>query len=513
MIESKDIFTLAGPTTPGRPLLQENQVGALATSSTFLADKKTLMNWIKRTAEAIGILRQISMDVVTRINFVALETPKKEGRPIKNAGRDSEERAVSFAKVNHLKQQLRSMIIEGLALGDGYLWKGKVDKTALKEIIQKNFKEFGIALNDTELKQKAKDEDFVGEKTLQYVPSATMNIQLHENGTKIKSYIQRTSLGLGAQTFPSSTLRTTSDGSTVGTTRRWNPKTIIHYRFMTLDGKVHGYTPMQASFPIIKILGAIKDYHGHFFESGIIADTLFVFKEGDPNQVHHEKMRQVLQEWWNNKRRAPAVVTGDMSVEKLNEWNKDMEFRLLTIMLTGIMAFSIGFPLEKIRAILGGEMKSTTGGSDISNTDYQRTIYDIQDDLEILLNTQFFNEEFGVDMKFDRSAARDEIAEVQRDEQKLNIYQKMQQMDLINKDNLVNLAEHLFPSFPSGWWNENPEPEINNFGMIPSSKIIPKGQASEALSQEKKKQQLPQGKNKPSNKGGFSEFASGSNKK
>ena len=93
MIQSKEFFTFAGPTSSGRPFLNENQMGALSTSSTFLADKRTLMNWIKRTPETIGILRQIALDVVTRINFVALEQPKKEGRPVKNASQNKEEEA------------------------------------------------------------------------------------------------------------------------------------------------------------------------------------------------------------------------------------------------------------------------------------------------------------------------------------------------------------------------------------------------------------------------------------
>ena len=191
MIQTKDIFTLAGPTTPGRPLLQENQMGALATSSTFLADKKTLMNWIKRTPEAIGIVRQIAMDVVTRINFVALASPKREGRPVKNANKDKERKAMEFAKNHHLKQQLRAAVMEGVALGDGYLWVGKTNETVIKELIKKNYKEFGINLTDTEIKARALDEDFLGKKTIQYIASSTMNIELDKSGTKIKSYVQR----------------------------------------------------------------------------------------------------------------------------------------------------------------------------------------------------------------------------------------------------------------------------------------------------------------------------------
>jgi len=164
LIESKDIFTVAGPTSTGRPFLNENQIGALSTSSTFLADKRTLMNWIKRTAEAIGILRQISLDVVTRINFVALEEPRKEGRPVKNASKNKEEEANQFAKNQHLKQQLRAAVMEGVALGDAYLWTGKVDETVLKEVIRKNYLEFGFEIKETEIKAMALDEDYLGKK-------------------------------------------------------------------------------------------------------------------------------------------------------------------------------------------------------------------------------------------------------------------------------------------------------------------------------------------------------------
>lgn len=499
MINTKDIFTISGPTTKGRPYLNESQVGALSTSSTFLADKRTLMNWIKRTPEAIGILRQISLDIVTRLKFTAIpkEISKKGGRPPKDTSQDKETQALLFAKNNFLKQQLRSAVIEGLALGDAYLWKGKVNQRDRKEIIRKSYKEMGIEIKQDELEQRALDEDYLGEKIIQYVASATMNIEMDEDGTKIKSYVQRTALGFGQYTFPSQTLTGTYDGTVLGQTRRWKPEDIIHYKFMDIDGKVHGFTPMQSSFPIIKTLGAIKDYHGHYFESGIVADLIFNFKEGDPNSVHHEKMQEMLQEWWNNKRRSPAVTTGDMKIERLNEWNKDMEFRLLAIYYTGVIAFSIGMPLEKIRAILGSEVKSTTGGSDIGNTDYQRNVYDMQEDWEDLLNTQFFNEEFGVDLRLERTAARDEAAEAMRDSQKIGLLDKMFQLDWIKEENRLDVLAKAFPDIPKVYWNPNPEPPEPMMGMIPSAKVMSKGQGQEAMKAEKKKQQEPQQKNKP----------------
>ena len=136
--------------------MNENQIGAITTSSTFLTDKRTLMNWIKRTAEAIGILRQISMDVITRINFVALPQETKKGRPAsKDPGLDAEEKANEFAKNNHLKHQLRAAMIEGPALGDAYLWIGKLNLGEKKEILKKVYKQVGIEIKETEIEAKA----------------------------------------------------------------------------------------------------------------------------------------------------------------------------------------------------------------------------------------------------------------------------------------------------------------------------------------------------------------------
>ena len=211
VIEIKDIFTVNAPATSARPYLHENQLGALSISSTFLTDKRTLMNWIKRTAEAIGILRQMSNDIITRIHFTEIDVPNTGGRPVNDAGKKRVEKADVFAKKHFLKQALRAMVVEGIALGDGYLWKGKMEDKELKEIFAKVLKTYNI-------EAKAKDsqfidEDFVGIKRLQYVASATMNIELHKSGTKIQSYIQRTQTGFGMNTFPTRTRTETSGDS------------------------------------------------------------------------------------------------------------------------------------------------------------------------------------------------------------------------------------------------------------------------------------------------------------
>lgn len=120
----------------------------------------------------------------------------------------------------------------------------------------------------------------------------------------------------------------------------------------------------------------------------------------------------------------------------------------------------------------------------------------MQDDWENLLNSQFFNEEFKVNMKLERSAARDEHAEVMRDELKLNILEKLSNMDLIKKDKMTDMYEKAFPDIPRDWWNPNPKPKME-MGMMGTPGKPPFGPGKQALSDQKKNEQKPQQKNNP----------------
>lgn len=478
MIEVKDLFginAVPGNVTRGRPFLNETNKGGLAVSR-VVVDKKSLMRWIKRTPEAIGIGRQIASDVITNLNFTSVEVPSA-GRPRRDFGKDNEAKAKGFAKNNFLKRQLRSCVLEEVFLGECFLWKGKVSDRVAKELIRKNFKEFGVRLDAGEVEVKFLDESYSPKRSLQYIASSTMDIELAEDNTHIESFVQR---------------------NNVNQTRLWKPKEVIHKTFMEFDGKVNGYTPFQASFPILKTLGSIKDYHGKYFDSGIMPDLLFNFENMDANSPAHVEMSQLIQEWYENKRRGSLVTTGKFSLEKINEWNKDMEFRMLAIYYTGVVAFSLGMPLDKIKAILGGEIKSSSGGSDINNSDYLNNINDMQDEWEDLLNSQFFNEEFNVDLHIDRKNSRDEHAEAMKNELKLNVLEKFVDMDFIKKDKISKMFEQMFPDIPSDWINESPKPRKDELmGKFEGAKVPSLGPNEDRRSEDKKKEQKPQQKNNP----------------
>lgn len=453
------------------------------------------MNWIKRTPEAIGILRQIAMDVVTRINFVSMDVPKSKGRPKANTEQNNENKAYEFSRKLLLKQQLRSCVIEMLALGDCYLWMGSLNSDDAKEIVRKNLKKFGMEFKETDMRTYF-NEDY-SKRTLQYVPASTMFIEVDDTGTKVGRYVQRTGSMPGKDTFATGRFPNQEVGGHPEA-RSWTPDKIIQIPLMVMDGKVHGYTPFQSSFPVMKTLGAIKDYHGHFFENGIIPD-MFNFEEMSANDTEYYEMEQIIQDWYQNKKRAPLLTTSKVNVQQINKWNKDMEFRMLAIYYTGVIAFSIGMPLEKIRAILGGEINSTTGASDIGSSDYLNNCMDMQDDLETHLNMRFFNEEYKVNMQFERRSVRDQQSEAMVAELKVNILEKIRNMDIIKQDKMPSLVAEYFPEIPEEWINKNPKPMSMQQQNKPSGTApnLPLPRARQAYADKKKDEQQPQNRIKP----------------
>ena len=336
---------------------------------------KELMKAVKGTPECMGILRTLANDIITSPSFVSKSLNKKTRHVI-------ESKAAAFARNSFFKQELMAAVIDWLGTGDGYLWIG----LPKDEDVQKASR--GRIGSVVKLKQLL-DEDVVPVNALKYVPATTMNIDYNEEEV------------LGFQQQVNSKYR------------YWKDDQIIHAIFMKLDGKVYGYSPVEACYSIMKTLGMIKDYAGTFFDNGGVPDNIFRFAVEMRDSPHLKKFEQNLEEFTQNKRRGSFVATGLDGVEKINEFNKDMEFRKLAIYYTGILAFTFGMPLGKIQAILGADVKSSASGADTEDSGYWRNIEEAQDYWETILDTQFWNPYFSVDIMFKRKYHQDLIRKTQ----------------------------------------------------------------------------------------------------
>ena len=492
-IETKQIFTYSIPATSGRPHINAPITGySLYTTSALIANKKTIMDFVKRSLEALGIIRAVAMDIVTKIEFKSIVKQGK-GRPSQDIHKEKEERAYTFAKRHQVKQTMMAEVMDMLITGEFFNWIDEDFTEDIKKIqdriTEQTIKETYPEITDEEIKEAFKkideeekslilekkqfiDEDPEEMKQFVQVPSTTTSIKINADATGVELFRQ----------------------DTYTRVREWKPSQIIHGKFMDLDGKINGYSPMEAAIPLIKTLGLITDYHGHFFDAGGTPDLIFIFKQLGGNEPALAKWQQIIDEWALNKRRGHLVIGGeDFALERANEMNKDMEFRKLAIYYTGRLAFSFGMPLEKFQAILGSEVKSSTGSSELGNADYMRNISDMQDYLENLFNTQFWNPFFNVDMKFTRGFLQDQVRKMQVDTQRIPVINGL--IPFIKKDKIPDLINMHFPDIPRDWIEENPE-LINNQSLQPlSNDKVQKGEGRQAYSEEKKKSQEPQQRN------------------
>ena len=118
-VESKEMPYLNEPTTNiGRyPGVYAGQY----------SDKKTMMDYAKRHAVIIGIVKAISTDIVTKFTFRSIRKRGK-GRPREDLHLEAEENAMDFAKKNLFKQTLYSAVYDWIITGEGFIWHGEVSK-------------------------------------------------------------------------------------------------------------------------------------------------------------------------------------------------------------------------------------------------------------------------------------------------------------------------------------------------------------------------------------------------
>jgi hypothetical protein len=180
---------------------------------------------------------------------------------------------------------------------------------------------------------------------------------------------------------------------------------------------------------------------------------------------------------------------GDMRTEKINDWNKDMEFRKLFVMYVGSIAFSFNMPLHRIQSILGGDMSSGAGASDLSDSGYWRSIYEAQDYWETLVNMGFWNDAFDVDMQFERTYLQDTFREVQATNLTLTNIELMEKLNLIKPDykkevykDMLALLDIPLDAISDDIKMEQPLPRA---GLMPNSEML-RGQATKRFSEQKK---------------------------
>jgi len=356
---------------------------------------KSILDTIKRCPEAIGIINELKTSILS--DGFRFETVDGGA-----GGRNKIKKANEFVEDNFFKQELEAALQDWFIMGDCALWKGKISLNQLKE-------KFGDKLTDLEYKQVIKDEDDI--KSIKHIPWSTMKIAMNADHTAIGGFEQDVN-GIGK--------------------RNYDTSEVIHGKLMTWDGKAYGYSPAIAGLSTISQLNTIKDLNGMWFEKGGTPDWLFILEKEAPNSQRQRRLEQLLREYQQRyQKHGNLVMTGEVKLEQLNKFDKDMEFRQQAIYLTGVLALSFNMPMSKINVVVGTEAKAGARSEDISDQSYHNKISEAQDYWEQLLNTQLFKPHFGVNLRFNRNYKNDEIKETQAN------LQHKQYLDTVYESGLI----------------------------------------------------------------------------
>ena len=363
-----------------------NEQGFFATddySTTQPYSYKEMTKIVRKSPELVGILNIIKTDILS------------DGFTFEGA-KVHVERAKEFCKKNRFKNELAGALFDWELFGNSALWKGKISAAKFTEVLEKVASVTGIEMKETEIKQLL-DEDVYTSKLIKHAPWSTMNIDLSEDKTSIKGFHQ---IVAGEKSI------------------KFIPEEIIHAVFMNFDGRVYGFSPAEASINILTTLSLIKDLNGNFFQNGGTPDWMFILPKSMSGSPEVKKLEQTLRMYKQSRHKhGNLVFTGEVNPIQMNRFDKDMEFRQLAMYYTGIIALAFNMPMARVASIIGGEVGQNASGTDLSEAGYWKSISAAQDYWEDLLNTQLFEPEFKVNIKFNRSYLNDEIKEAQRDAQ------------------------------------------------------------------------------------------------
>ena len=115
--------------------------------STQPENYKNVINWIKRTPEAIGIINAIATDIIS-------DGHEFIGTDESSSNKQKKARAEDFWKANRGREQLKAALFDWLCLGNGALWKGKISGTDMKEAFDKAFPPVGLDFKEFYFNQK-----------------------------------------------------------------------------------------------------------------------------------------------------------------------------------------------------------------------------------------------------------------------------------------------------------------------------------------------------------------------
>jgi len=302
-------------------------------------------------------------------------------------------KAQSFWFNNRVKESLSAILFDMLITGDGYGWVGFADSDEQIRAVKEVLREYSNRLNVKEynklLIKAMQDEDLKKPKRFDYVASSSM--QIVADALDVKGYVQHSK----------------------GLTASFSPREIVHFRYRTMDGRLEGFSPVEAMAKELALLWFVKGNMIAYMENGGRPNLLFSMKNSRPGSEAYQRFEDVLRHYKDPRNSNGNLLgSGDIDVKDLSFGkDRDMEYQNLALWITSNIAYVYGVPITRIPYLIG---KSATGGDSggLAEAGYFRKISIEQDKIELLMNGQVFNP-LGFKIRLDRGYKQDEVREAQ----------------------------------------------------------------------------------------------------
>jgi HK97 family phage portal protein len=332
-------------------------------------------------------------------------------------GKNTRMKAERYWTKNHGKTQIEAFLYDAFLTGDGFLWLGIADKDARDKAVRAAFATFKEKNNysdswfkEMEVKAVAEYAGKGGPEVFQHISSST--VRIHHNNYDILAY---------EQIAPAAV-------------KSWfKPEEIVHFKFMTINGEIQGFSPAEALLAEIMLLWLVKGNMTSFMRNGGSPDKVFVLPQEIARSPNHQYLLETLRKYKSiENRHGSLVFTGQLDVKDLQGSPKDLEYKDLALYITSNIAFAYGIPVSRIPYLIGSaSSKGDSGG--LAEAGYWNRISYLQDTIEDLLNERIFGPH-GWRIKFNRRYKQDEVREAQIQQMNADTVWKFQ--DILSRNGM-----------------------------------------------------------------------------
>jgi len=379
------------------PLLNENTfISSNGQGKNYLQNfyVKTLWERFKKSPEYISVSRTVLDDVFA-------ETPKFTDLNDVPLSKEERRKAMDLW-TSQMYSTAQGAMLDYIAMGHGIFWKGKLEKSKIKEVSSNMIRHFkSLGLNKPNLIKNIQTQ-LVKKTMIDYIPYSTATFVTNE--TEITNIIQ--------------------DVSGYKTQRNYNKKQFALMKFMEMDGRAKGVIPFEALSEELLQMWLMKQDATSYLRNGSGIGKLFVLKDDVAGSANHKFLTSTISQFnYSENKGGHLVATGDVTVQDLTKGLEDMAYKDLSLFIISKLAWFFGISSDRLPFLIG---KAASGGDSggVGEKGYYNFISRIINELQATLNS-FYYRDLGWKIWIPKKYKQDDVREAQTMQMKASAIEQL----------------------------------------------------------------------------------------